>query len=155
MNREKLKILLIVLSSVFAALFIGLLIFGIIFDADYLVTKILVIALAVVSLVLAAEFFLFYILFKDSKPNFFLYDTSIKSNVSVDKLSFATINARMNSYFSRYASSEGKIWTEGILDNPELDMSDVFKPIVAYKLLLDLAVMDKDIGWKCFDIAST
>ena len=154
MNREKLKILLIVLSGVFAALFIGLLIFGILFDAEFVVTKVLVIALSVVSLALAGEMFFLYILFKDTKPNFFLYDTSIKSNVSVDKLAFSTINTRMNSYFSRYASSEGKIWTEGILDNPDLDMSDVFKPIVAYKLLLDLAVMDKEIGWKCFELAT-
>ena len=154
MNREKLRILLIVLSSVFAALFIGLLIFGILFDAEFAITKVLIIALSVVSLALAGELFFLYILFKDTKPNFFLYDTSIKGNVALDKLSFATVNSRMNSYFSRYASSEGKIWTEEILDNPDLDMSDVFKPIVAYKLLLDLAVMDKDIGWKCFELAS-
>ncbi len=155
MNLEKLKILLIVLSCVFAALFIGLLIFGIVFDAEFAVTKALIIALSVVSLALAGEFFFLYILFKDTKPNFFLYDTSIKGNVSVDKLSFSTINTRMNSYFSKYASSEGKIWTEGILDAPDLDMSDIFKPIVAYKLLLDLAVMDKEIGWKCFEISSS
>ncbi|MBR6679721.1 MAG: hypothetical protein IKL59_00510 [Clostridia bacterium] len=154
MNQEKLRVLLIVLSCVFAALFVGLLIFGILFDADFVVTKILVIALSVVSLALAGEFLFLYILFKDTKPNFFLYDTKIKGNVSVDKLSFATINTRMNSYFSNFASSEGKIWTEGILDDPDLDMSDVFKPIVAYKLLLDLAVMDKEIGWKCFEMAS-
>ena len=154
MNQENLRILLIVLSCIFAALFVGLLIFGILFDADFVVTKVLVIVLSVVSLALAGEFLFLYILLKDTKPNFFLYDTKTKGNVPVDKLAFSTINARMNSYFSKFASSEGKIWTDGILDDPDVDMSDVFKPIVAYKLLLDLAVMDKEIGWKCFELAS-
>lgn len=154
MNQEKLRVLLIVLSCIFAALFIGLLIFGILFDAEFIVTKVLVIVLSVVSLALALECLFLFVLVKDTKPNFFLYDTKTKGNVSVDKLSFATINARMNSYFSGYASSEGKLWTEGILDDPDIDMADTFKPIVAYKLLLDLAVMDKDIGWKCFEMAT-
>ena len=132
MNQERLRVLLIVLSCIFAALFVGLLIFGILFDADFAVTKVLVIVLSVVSLALAGELLFLYILLKDTKPNFFLYDTKIKGNVSVDKLAFATINTRMNSYFSKFASSEGKIWTEGILDDPDVDMSDVFKPIVAF-----------------------
>ena len=154
MNQEKLKILLIVLSCVFAALFVGLLIFGILFNADFIITKVLVFILSFVSLALCVEFAFLYILIKDTKPNFFLYDTKAKRNIALENLSFAIVNARMNSYFSKFASSEGKIWTDRILDDPELEMSDEFKPIVAYKLLFDLANIDKEIGWSCFDTAS-
>ena len=154
MNREKLRILLIVLSCVFAALFVGLLIFGILFKAGFVITKVLIFVLSVVSLALAGELLFLAFLFKNVEPNFFLYDTQTKCNVTIDKLTFATVNSRMNSYFSKFASSEGKLWTEGILEAPELDMSDVFKPIVAYKLLFDLASIDKEVGWRCFELAS-
>ena len=60
----------------------------------------------------------------------------------------------MSRYFAGYASSEGKIWTDGILDDEALDMADEFKPIVSYKLLFDLAHMDIESGWKCFELAS-
>jgi hypothetical protein len=72
----------------------------------------------------------------------------------VEKLTFQVVNGRMNRFFSNYAPSEGKIWTDGILESPDLDMGDQFKPMVAYKLLYDLAVMDVEKGWRCFEVAS-
>ena len=70
------------------------------------------------------------------------------------KLNFQMVNNRMNRYLSGYAPSEGKIWTDRVLDNPYLEMDSVYKPLVAYKLLYDLAERDIDAGWKCFDMAS-
>ena len=64
------------------------------------------------------------------------------------------INSKMNRYLSGFAPSEGKIWTDRVLDNPYLEMEAVYKPLVAYKLLYDLAERDVDAGWKCFDYAS-
>jgi hypothetical protein len=60
----------------------------------------------------------------------------------------------MNRYLSGYAASEGKLWTDRVLDNPYLEMEDKFKPAVAYKLLYDLAERDAEPGWKCFEVAS-
>jgi len=154
MNQDKLRILFIVLSVVCAVLFVGLLIFGIVFDAAHVITTVLIFVLAVVSLALACEFGYLFIILKSAKPNFFLYDTAAKKNISVDNLTFATVNSRMNNYFSGFASSEGKLWTDKILENTGDNMSNAFKPIVAYKLLFDLANMDKEIGWTCFDLAS-
>ena len=88
------------------------------------------------------------------KPNYFLYDARTKKNVPLQKLTPQVINNRMNRYFAEFAPSEGKLWTDGILEDPELDMSDAFRPVVSYKLLLDLAVMDQEKGWKCFEIAT-
>ena len=86
------------------------------------------------------------------KTNYFLYDPKTKKNVSPQKLTFQIVNARMNRYLSYYAASEGKLWTEGVLESPELDMGDEFKPIVAYKLLYDLAELNSENGWKCFEV---
>ena len=112
------------------------------------------IIVAVLSLALAGELAYLRWISGDSHPNYFLYDSRAKKNIPVQKLTFQAVNNRMNRFFAGYAPSEGKIWTDGILENPYLDMADEFKPVVAYKLLFDLAQMDVEKGWKCFEMAS-
>lgn len=155
MNRKKLNLILTIACAVFAVIAVVLLIFGIIYDGSHVLTKVLMIVAAVLSLALAGELaYLLWFSDKGDVPNYFLYDASTKKNVSVDKLTLPVVNKRMDRYFSNYAPSEGKLWTDGILENPELDMDDVFKPLVAYKLLFDLADKDMEKGWKCFELAS-
>ena len=154
MNQKKFKLILTIAAAFFAVLAIVLLIVGIVYDGEHLFTKILIIVVFVLSFVLALE--LVYLLWMSSaaKPNYFLYDSRTKKNVPVQKLSPQVINNRMNRYFAGFASSEAKLWTDGILDDVNVDISDEFKPLVAYKLLVDLAVMDQEKGWKCFEISS-
>lgn len=155
MNRKKLDLILTIACAVFAVIAIVLLVFGIIYDGDHALTKILMIVSAVLSLALAGELaYLLWFSDKGETPNFFLYDASSKKNVSVDKLTVNVINKRMERFFSNYAPSEGKLWTDKILEDPALDMDDLFKPLVAYKLLFDLADKDMEKGWRCFELAS-
>ena len=155
MDQKKLNLILTISAAVFAVLFVALLICGIAIEFTYTFTKVMMIIVAIVSLALAAELaFIVWFGGKGDKPNYFLYDASIKKNVSVDKLTVQVINRRMERYFSEFAPSEGKLWTDAILENPELDMEDAFKPLVAYKLLFDLADRDIENGWKCFEMAS-
>ncbi|MBQ8817840.1 MAG: hypothetical protein IJZ83_04625 [Clostridia bacterium] len=155
MNRKKLNLILTIACACFAVVAIVLLVFGIIYDGDHTFTKVLMIVAAVLSLALAGELaYLLWFSGSGEKPNYFLYDASSKRNVTVDKLTMPVVNKRMERYFSNYAASEGKLWTDGILENPMLDMDDAFKPLVAYKLLFDLADKDIDKGWKCFELAS-
>ena len=60
----------------------------------------------------------------------------------------------MNRFLSKYATSEGKIWNDRVLDNPYLEMPAEFKPLVAYKLLFGLAEKDAEAGWRCLENAS-
>ena len=60
----------------------------------------------------------------------------------------------MNRFLATYAPTEGKLWTDRALDDPDLTMRDAYKPAVAYKLLYDLAEKDAEQGWKCFELAS-
>ena len=155
MNQKKLNLILTIVAAAFAVLFLALLICGIAIEFTYTVTKVMMIIVAIVSLAFAAELaFLVWFGGKGDKPNYFLYDASTKKNVSVDKLTLQVVNRRMDRYFSEFAPSEGKLWTDGILENPELDMEDAFKPLVAYKLLFDLADRDVEKGWRCFEVAS-
>lgn len=155
MNRKNFDLILKIACACFAVIAVVLFVFGIIYDGDHALTKILMFVVAVLSLALAGELaYLAWFSDNGDVPNYFLYDSNTRKNVTVDKLTMPVVSKRMDRYFSNYAPSEGKLWTDRVLENPELDMDDVFKPLVAYKLLFDLADKDMEKGWKCFELAS-
>ena len=154
MSQNRVKIILSVASGIalVAAIILFILSLTVI---ENVLTKIFMIIASVLFLALAAEIFYLFMISGSTHPNYFLYDSRQGRNIPVQKLAFQTINVRMNRYLSGFASSEGKLWTDRILENPYLEMADNFKPLVAYKLLFDLAEHDSENGWKCFEIAST
>jgi hypothetical protein len=153
MNQKKLKMILAIVSGIalLAAIVVLVLSFTVI---QNIVTRIIMIITAVLFLALAGEVFYLFWMAGDSRANYFLYDSRQGRNIPVQKLAFQTVNVRMNRFLSGYAPSEGKLWTDKILDNPYLEMADAFKPLVAYKLLFDLAEHDSESGWNCFELAS-
>ena len=155
MDRKNFDLILKIACVCFAVIAVVLFVFGIVYDGDHLLTKILMIVVALLSLALAGEL-AYLVWFSDTgdAPNYFLYDSNTKKNVSVDKLTFGVVSKRMDRYFANYAPSEGKLWTDGVLDAPGINMEEAFKPLVAYKLLFDLADRDMEKGWKCFEAAS-
>ena len=153
MNQNRLKMFLGIAAGVLAV--VAIVLFVVAFAViDTTATRVVMIIAAVLSLIMAALLGDLMLLANDTAPNYFLYDSASKRNIPVQKLTFDTVNVRMNRCLSGYAKSEGKLWTDRILENPSLDMDDSFKPLVAYKLLYDLAAHDAENGWKCFEYAS-
>ena len=126
MNRNTLKILLGVATVFFAIVAIVLLILGITLDLSALVRVILIIV-AFLALILSVELGYFTYLLVDKNPNYFLYNTQTKRNISVQKLTFQMINSRMNRFLSGYATSEGKFWNDRVLDDPYLDIHSLLE----------------------------
>ena len=153
MNRNKLKIVLGLAAAFFAIVAIVLFVLGIALEISTL-PKVILIIISVLCLIFAGELGYFLYLNMDTNPNYFLYNPQTKRNMSVQKLTFQTVNARMNRFLSGYASSEGKLWNDRILDNPYLDMPAEFKPLVADKMLFGLAEKDAQAGWDCLANAS-
>ena len=153
MDRNKLKIILGAATAVALIIAVVLFVLAMALELDTL-PKVLLIIVSVICLALAVELGYFWYLMIDKNPNYFLYNPQMRRNISVQKLTFQTINARMNRFLSGYASSEGRIWNERVLDNPYLEMPEEFKPLVAYKLLYGLADKDAEAGWKCLENAS-
>jgi flagellar motor component MotA len=153
MNRNTLKIVLGVATVFFLIVAVALLILGCTLEMSAL-PRVILIIVALLALLLSVELGYFTYLLIDKNPNFFLYNTQTKRNISVQKLTFQMINSRMNRFLSGYATSEGKFWNDRVLDNPYLDMEDKFKPLVAYKLLYGLAANDAEAGWRCLENAS-
>lgn len=153
MDRKKLKIILASATAFFFVVAVVLLVLCFALDIGVLLRVILVL-ITVVCFAITAEGAYFTYMMVDVKPNYFLFNNQTKRNMSLQKLTFQMINARMNTFLSEYASSEGKLWNERVLDNPYLDMPEQIKPLVAYKLLFGLADRDAEAGWRCLENAS-
>lgn len=151
MDRKKVKLIIGIVAVVFFVISIALFIITFATDIKALASVFLGIV-AVVCLALAIELGYMFLLNRSVKANYFLYDPATKRNVPIQKLSFAVINARTGRYLLNYAPSEGKIWNDRVLDEAEVD--DEFKPLIAYKLLFNIAETDIDAGWKCLENAS-
>ncbi len=154
MDQQKKKQLIVTIAAI-VAFVLGIVLFVIAVAVDMnTVAKVLLILISVLALALAVELFFLYRFMQDSCPNYFLFDGKANRNVPLQKLTFQMINARMNRYLAAFAPSEGRIWTDNVLDNPNLQMAEAYRPLVSYKLLYDLAELDVDNGWKCFENAS-
>lgn len=153
MSQKTLKLIFAIVGIVFVIIAITLLLVGIL-AIDNTLIKVLVIIISVLCFLIASELIFLFFIETDTAPNYFLYNRETKRNIPVQKLTFQMINGRMNRYLSNFSVSEGKLWTDRVLENPQLDMEDKFKPAVAYKLLYDLAEKDVEQGWKCFELAS-
>ena len=153
MDRNKLKILSIVAAAFFLVVAIVLVVLGLALDIG-IFGKIVLVLMGVVSLALTGELGYFAYLMMDTNPNYFLYSSQAKRNISVQKLTFQTVNARMNKFLSGYAASEGIIWNDRVFDNPYLEMPKEFVPLVAYKMLYSLAEKDIPAGWTCLENSS-
>ena len=154
MDKNKTKLIFGIAAIAFLVIAVVMLILGIVIGAMPVVARILIFVAAAVCLLLALELGYFTYLMMDTNPNYFLYDPSTKRNISVQKLTFAIVNSKLNRFLSGYAQSEAKIWKDRVLDNPYLDMPAEFKPLVAYKLLYGLAESDAPAGWACLEGAS-
>ena len=153
MNKTRLKMFLGIMAGVLLAAAVALMVVSFVV-VENIFTRIVMIIAAVLSFIMAALLGYLILLANDTEPNYFLYNSQQKRNIPVQKLTFETVNVRMNRCLSGYAKSEGKLWTDRILEAPTLEMDDAFKPLVAYKLLYDLAAHDAENGWKCFEYAS-
>ena len=153
MDQKKTNLLLVIASAFFAFLAIILLIFGIVYDKGAFAKIMLFLAFFLV-LLLALELAYLFLLSRNVVPNYFLFNTALNINTSPQKLSFDTIDARMNKYLSSFAKNEAELWTNGILENSASEIKREFHPIVSYKLLFDIVENDTDAAWKCFVLAT-
>ena len=153
MNQNNLRKIFIAVCAALGIVGIALLCVGL-FVVEIAFFKVMTIIIALLFVLAAAEFGYMAAIEKEVKPNFFLYDAQAKKNIPLEKMDFNVINRKLNGYLRTLGASEGKLWTDCILENSATNIEDKFKPAIAYRLLFGLADKDIDQGWKCFDIAS-
>ena len=156
MNRNNLRKVFLIVCIALGVIGLALLAVGIfVINADTLLfIKVMTIIIGALCVLASAEFGYMAYIENEVKPNFFLYDSQAKKNIPLEKMDFNVINMKLNGYLRTMAASEGKIWTDRVLESFDNKMEDKFKPAVAYRLLFGLADKDVDQGWKCFELAS-
>lgn len=153
MNQNNLRKIFILVCAALGVIGVALLVVGAV-AISMIFFKVMVIIIAALFILAALEFGYMAYIEKEVKPNFFLYDAQAKKNIPLEKMDFNVINRKLNGYLRTLAASEGKLWTDRILENSYTSIEDKFKPAVAYRLLFGLADKDMDQGWKCFELAS-
>lgn len=158
MNRnEKIKrlmplaMLLIAFLSLVAAIIV--LVSAASADASY--KKVLLRISAVLFFVLVGLALYYFYLTRESDPNFFLFDQTTRKNVPVDQLTFGIVNERMDFYLSLISDSDEELWQGGVLakNDGSFGREDIYRPLVAYKMLYDLTDRDDDVQWRLLEYA--
>ncbi len=117
--------------------------------ADAAYKKVLGIIIAVLMLLLAALIFVYLFLERDREPNFFLFDRQKKRNIDVDHLNFKIVNERLGFLMTTISQSMEELWTTDVLENElNLGYRKVYRPLIAYKMLYDLADKNLDEYWE-------
>ncbi len=115
-------------------------------DAGY---KSVIGTIIAVSMILIALLIATYLwLCRDSEPNFFLFDRKKKRNMDVDALTFKFANERLTFLLTTISQSTEELWTTDVLENElNLGFRKVYRPLIAYKMLYDLADKNLDDYW--------
>ena len=114
------------------------------------ITKTLLIISAVLLLALAGVFFLLFFVLGDGKSNYFLTDDSGK-RVPPERLTFDTVNYRMNVFIADRIDDEKELYSgQMLLRHGIFGPRDIFRPLVVYKMLFDMAELDTPQGWNRF-----
>lgn len=144
------KLLPIVMAAVAIVSLIGaVLLFAVALPhANATYKRVLEVIIAVLMLLMSAFIAAYLLLTRDNDPNFFLFDRSKKRNVPVEQLSFTTVNERMNIYLGMVCKRVEELWQGDVFESErKLGYRRVYRPLLAYKMLYDLAEKDLDVYW--------
>ncbi len=125
------------------------LIFGLV--SAYAVTKVLLIIASVLLLALAVVLYILLFVLAEKRRNFFLTDPETGKNIAVGDINFAVVNDRMNLYLAERIENENDVRGGEILTRHGIfGQHDVYRPLIAYKILFDLAEENGQCGWNAF-----
>ena len=118
-------------------------------NSDAVYKTVLSIICASLFAVLAVVIIIYFVISRDTEPNFFLFDRAKKRNISVDNLNFTILNERMTFFLTLVCERTEDLWLPGVLeDNRNFGYRGVYKPLVAYKMLYDLGDKDNSALWE-------
>ena len=117
--------------------------------ADVPYKRVLGIIIAVFMSLLAALIAIYLWLNRDTEPNFFLFDRQRKRNIPLDDLTFKFANERLSFLLTTVSQSPEDLWNKDVLENElKLGYRKVYRPLIAYKMLYDLADKNVDSYWE-------
>ena len=117
--------------------------------ADAAYKRVLEILIAVLMLALVGLSAFYVYVTRDAEPNFFLFDRAKKRNIPVENLTFTIVNERMSFFLTMVCESVDQLWQEDVLESDrKLGFRRVYRPLLAYKMLYDLADKGIETYWE-------
>ena len=117
-------------------------------NANATYKRVLEIVLGILMIVLSLAIGYYLLVTRDVEPNFFLFDRAKKKNIPVENLTFTIVNERMSFFLTMVCDSAEQLWEENILESDrKLGYRRVYRPLLAYKMLYDLADKNNDSYW--------
>lgn len=114
-------------------------------------SKTLLIVSSILLLLLAGVLFILLFVLGEKKKNYFLTDEASGKRIPIEKLTFDTVNFRMNSFIAERIDDEDELYSGKILLRRGIfGPRDIFRPLVVYKLLFDMAELDNSATWSRF-----
>lgn len=111
---------------------------------DSISQKVLIVICSILLLFLSLIYIYIIYLSIDREPNFFLYDRISKHNIPLSSLSWRIIDDKLNGYISDKFGGEIYLWTSNVIcDARQCGYNGVLQPLIAYKMLCDIA-LDQD-----------
>ena len=91
---------------------------------------------------------------KDARINYFLYDRQRELFLSKNDLSFDVINEGVELYLSDYVKQVLDLWSEIPKSlRMQLDVDVAFRPLIAYRMMLELSERESEEILSCFQKA--
>ncbi|MBR3878771.1 MAG: hypothetical protein IKJ24_01480 [Clostridia bacterium] len=153
--KQNLQVVLFVLCGLLTVL--GILTFVLFAGQSEGVLAVLLVLLGIVLIAAAITLALLaFVTGSAERANFFLYDSKIKANRSVDELHFDLINQKMTFVMSKLTSTASKVWTQNVFEEESevfAEGDDRFVPLVAYKIIYDLSERASESVWNLYLMA--
>lgn len=147
------KVLIVLLAMAAVGIIGGIVLFpAVVAQAEAAFVAVVASILAVELILLGLAILAFTVLAHDGDANFFLYDRKSQRNLDEEELTFERINSRMGYYMTLISSSQEQLWSKNVLasENVRFGQNQVYKPLVAYKMLYDLIELDRPETWELF-----
>ena len=150
--RQNLKLILFVLFGLLVVTGILVIVLGGGQSDGFL--KVLFVIFGIVLELLACSVAFLAIVMGESEPaNFFLYDGKKGANISLDELDFVRIDKKMTFIMTNLAESATDVWSRRVIFTQNSDIlreNEAMVPLVAYKILYDLAERANDNAWQAY-----
>ncbi len=150
--RQNLKLILFVLFGLLVVTGILVIVLGGGHSDGFL--KVMFIIFGIVLELLACSVAFLAIVTGGAEPaNFFLYDNKKSANISLDELDFARVDKKMTFVMTNLTESVSEVWTRRVIFAESSDVlreNEALVPLVAYKMLYDLAERANESVWATY-----
>ena len=119
---------------------------------NIMLINVLLLIAAILTVVLGGLVMYLAVISATVTRHFFLYDKNLGKNIKPSELTFEIVNKRMTYFMRKIANNERQVWSANIVgsDDERFGKNNVYRPLMAYKMIYDLTEHNRPEYWKLF-----